>query len=38
VMPAHGLSLEEVFYPPEAELGRRAREARVRRIADGHRP
>jgi len=38
VMPAHGLSLEEVFYPPDAELGRRAREARVRRIADGHRP
>jgi tRNA pseudouridine38-40 synthase len=34
VMPAHGLTLEEVFYPPDAELGRRAKESRVRRIVD----
>jgi tRNA pseudouridine38-40 synthase len=34
VMPAQGLSLEEVFYPPDAELGRRAKESRVRRIVD----
>jgi tRNA pseudouridine38-40 synthase len=33
VMPARGLSLEEVSYPPDAEVGRRAREARVRRSA-----
>jgi tRNA pseudouridine38-40 synthase len=32
VMPGHGLSLEEVVYPPESELGRRAKESRVRRI------
>ena len=32
VMPAHGLSLEEVFYPPEAELGSRHRESRVKRF------
>jgi tRNA pseudouridine38-40 synthase len=31
VMPAHGLSLEEVSYPTDAELGGRARESRVRR-------
>jgi len=31
VMPAHGLSLEEVLYPPDDELGRRAKEARARR-------
>ena len=33
VMPAHGLTLEEVGYPPDAELARRGREARsVRRV------
>src|SRR5665647_2483076 len=32
VMPAHGLSLEEVTYPPDAELGSRHKESRVRRI------
>ena len=32
VMPAHGLSLEEVFYPPEAELGSRHKESRVKRF------
>jgi tRNA pseudouridine38-40 synthase len=31
VMPAHGLSLEEVSYPTDARLGGRARESRVRR-------
>ncbi|MGK0714786.1 tRNA pseudouridine(38-40) synthase TruA [Leucobacter sp. W1153] len=31
VMPAHGLSLEEICYPAEAELGRRAKETRARR-------
>jgi len=35
VMPAHGLSLEEVIYPPDAELGARHKESRVRRIAAG---
>jgi len=35
VMPAHGLSLEEVTYPPDAELGARHRESRVRRIPAG---
>jgi tRNA pseudouridine38-40 synthase len=34
VMPPHGLSLEEVFYPPDADLGRRAREARATRTVD----
>ncbi|MBE3074640.1 MAG: tRNA pseudouridine(38-40) synthase TruA [Actinobacteria bacterium] len=34
VMPAHGLSLEEVTYPPDAEVGRRAKVARVIRIVD----
>lgn len=29
VMPAHGLSLEEVVYPPEAELAARAEKARA---------
>jgi tRNA pseudouridine38-40 synthase len=33
VMPAHGLSLEEVTYPSDAGLGARARESRVRRAA-----
>jgi tRNA pseudouridine38-40 synthase len=31
VMPAHGLSLEEVAYPDDAGLAARARESRVRR-------
>ena len=31
VMPAHGLSLEEVSYPHDAKLGGRARESRVMR-------
>lgn len=31
VMPAHGLSLEEVGYPPDDELASRAEEARARR-------
>ncbi|MGL5930394.1 MAG: tRNA pseudouridine synthase A [Dermatophilaceae bacterium] len=31
VMPAHGLSLEEVVYPPDDDLAARAEEARVRR-------
>ncbi len=31
VMPAHGLSLEEVGYPPASELARRAAESRTRR-------
>ena len=35
VMPGHGLSLEEVVYPPDAELGSRAKESRVRRVACG---
>jgi tRNA pseudouridine38-40 synthase len=33
VMPAHGLCLEEVSYPPDAELSTRARQARVIRSA-----
>ena len=33
VLPAHGLTLEEVGYPPDADLGRRALESRaVRRL------
>ncbi len=31
VMPAHGLSLEEVVYPPDADLAARAEAARARR-------
>ncbi len=31
VLPAHGLTLEEVRYPPDNELGQRARDARTRR-------
>ena len=31
VMPAHGLSLEEVRYPPDAQLAARAEQARARR-------
>jgi tRNA pseudouridine38-40 synthase len=34
VVPAHGLSLEQVTYPPDVELGSRATTSRVRRIAD----
>jgi tRNA pseudouridine38-40 synthase len=30
-MPAHGLSLEEVVYPPDEELAARAEAARSRR-------
>ena len=33
VMPGHGLSLEEVVYPPDVDLGSRASESRVRRVA-----
>lgn len=35
VVPAHGLSLEEVTYPPDAELGARHQESRLRRVAVG---
>ncbi|MGA8246207.1 MAG: tRNA pseudouridine(38-40) synthase TruA [Nocardioides sp.] len=31
VVPPHGLTLEEVGYPPDDELGRRAEQARTRR-------
>lgn len=31
VMPAHGLSLEEVTYPPDGELATRAEQSRVTR-------
>lgn len=31
VMPAHGLSLEEIVYPPDAELAARAEQTRARR-------
>ncbi|CAN7163570.1 tRNA pseudouridine(38-40) synthase TruA [Knoellia sp. LjRoot47] len=34
VMPAHGLSLEEVDYPADADLAARAREARATRSLD----
>lgn len=34
VMPAHGLCLEEIVYPPEAELAGRATEARQLRGGD----
>jgi tRNA pseudouridine38-40 synthase len=33
VMPAHGLSLEQVTYPPDVDLDSRHRESRVRRSA-----
>jgi tRNA pseudouridine38-40 synthase len=33
VMPAHGLSLEEVSYPPDVEVGGRAASTRFRRSA-----
>ena len=35
VMPPHGLSLEEVTYPPDDELAARAEESRVRRALPG---
>ncbi|HET7821291.1 MAG TPA: tRNA pseudouridine synthase A [Ornithinibacter sp.] len=35
VMPPHGLSLEEVTYPPDDELAARAAESRVRRALPG---
>ena len=35
VMPPHGLSLEEVAYPPDGELAARAEESRVRRVLPG---
>ncbi len=35
VMPAHGLSLEEVAYPPDDELAARAEQARAVRALDG---
>jgi tRNA pseudouridine38-40 synthase len=35
VMPAHGLSLEEVTYPPDLEVGGRATSTRFRRQAMG---
>ena len=34
VMPPHGLSLEEVVYPPDAELAARASEARAVRTLE----
>lgn len=33
VMPAHGLCLEEIVYPPDAELAERATQTRARRDA-----
>ena len=35
VMPAHGLSLEEVGYPDDGGLSERARQARARRVLPG---
>ena len=35
VMPPHGLSLEQVTYPPDDELAARAAESRVRRVLPG---
>ncbi len=34
VMPAHGLVLEEVGYPPDEQLETRARQARARRVLE----
>jgi len=34
VMPPHGLSLEEVSYPPDVDLGSRAREVRFTRTVE----
>ena len=31
VMPAHGLSLEEIVYPPDDELAARAAQTKARR-------
>lgn len=36
VMPAHGLSLEEVTYPPDADVGDRATASRLRRTRSTH--
>lgn len=36
VMPAHGLSLEEIVYPPDHLVGQRAEEARATRSLPGH--
>lgn len=36
VAPAHGLTLEEVVYPPDGELAAQARRARVVRSLPGH--
>jgi tRNA pseudouridine38-40 synthase len=33
VMPAHGLSLEQVTYPPDVDLDSRHKESRVKRVA-----
>ncbi|WP_366146528.1 tRNA pseudouridine synthase A [uncultured Pseudokineococcus sp.] len=38
VVPAHGLVLEEVVYPPDGELAAQARRARVHRGTPGARP
>jgi tRNA pseudouridine38-40 synthase len=38
VMPAHGLSLEEVVYPPDEQLAERAEQARARRDEPGEQP
>ena len=35
VVHAHGLTLEEVAYPPDAELAERAEQTRAKRVADG---
>jgi tRNA pseudouridine38-40 synthase len=35
VVPAHGLTLEEVTYPPDDKLAVRAEQARARRAAPG---
>jgi tRNA pseudouridine38-40 synthase len=35
VMPAHGLSLEEVTYPADADLAQRAEQARATRVLPG---
>jgi len=35
VMPPHGLSLEEVVYPPDAQLQSRAEQARAVRTLHG---
>jgi len=35
IMPAHGLTLTEVIYPPDAELGLRAELTRAKRDMTG---